>query len=92
MTGDHDSNCCLLSLGAVAVHAPIRRLAAGLTGHPVPHLHGQPRLSAPLDGAPQLLTPCLCGDKTEVSITPCHPSCSCRALLHAAAAVEARNH
>lgn len=73
-SGNHINNCCLLSLRAVAVHAPICRLAAGLTGHPVPHLHGQPCLSAPLDGAPQLLAPCFCGDKREAPIAPCHRS------------------
>lgn len=72
--GNHSNSCCLLSLRAVTVHAPIRRLPAGLTGHPVPHLHGQPCLSAPLDGASQLLAPCFCGDKREAPIAPCHRS------------------
>lgn len=68
--GNHSHNRCLLSLRAVAVHAPVRRLPAGLTGHPVPHLHGQPCLRAPLDRAAQLLTPCFCGDKSQVPIAP----------------------
>lgn len=72
-SGNHSYNCCLLSLRAVAVHAPIRRLPAGLTGHPVPHFHSQPCLGAPLDGAPQLLAPCFCRDKREAPTAPrCH--------------------
>lgn len=50
----------LLSLGAVAVHAAVRGLPAGLPGHPAPHLHRQPRLRAPLDRAAQLLTSRFC--------------------------------
>lgn len=41
----------LLSLGAVAVHAAICGLPAGLPSHPAPHLHRQARLRAPLDRA-----------------------------------------
>lgn len=41
----------LLSLGAVAVHAAVRGLPAGLPSHPAPHLHRQARLCAPLDRA-----------------------------------------
>lgn len=77
MSGDHSNGCSLLSLGAVAVHAPIRRLPAGLAGHPVSHLHSQPCLSAPLDGAPQLLAPRLCRDKRDISITPWPPAHLC---------------
>ena len=50
----------LLSLGAVAVHAAVCGLPAGLPSHPAPHLHRQARLRAPLDGAAQLLAPCFC--------------------------------
>ena len=45
-----------LPLGAVAVHAAVGGLPAGLPGHPAPHLHGQACLRAALDGAAQLLT------------------------------------
>jgi len=41
----------LLSLGAVAVHAAVRGLPAGLPSHPAPHLHRQARLRTPLDRA-----------------------------------------
>lgn len=82
-SGNPSCNCCLLSLRAVAVHAPIRRLPAGLTGHPVPHLHSQPCLSAPLDGAPQLLAPCFCGDKKAAPIARrCRGWAALRAAHH----------
>jgi hypothetical protein len=45
----------LLSLGAVAVHAAVGGLPAGLPSHPAPHLYGQARLCAPLHGAAKLL-------------------------------------
>ena len=48
----------LLSLRAVAVHAAVVGLPAGLPGHPAAHLHGQARLCATLDGAAQLLSSC----------------------------------
>lgn len=44
-------NVSLLSLGAVAVHAAVCGLPAGLPSHPAPHLHRQARLRAPLDRA-----------------------------------------
>lgn len=99
MSGNHGYNCCLLSLRAVAVHAPICWLPAGLTGHPVPHLYSQPCLSAPLDGAPQLLAPCFCGDKREAPIAPrCRSWVALRGTaagstppLHVAETLEARN-
>lgn len=50
----------LLSLGAVAVHAAVSGLPAGLPSHPAPHLHRQARLCAPLDRAAQLLSSCFC--------------------------------
>lgn len=82
-SGNPSCNCCLLSLRAVAVHAPIRRLPAGLTGHPVPHLHSQPCLSAPLDGAPQLLAPCFCEDKKAAPIARrCRGWAALRAAHH----------
>lgn len=46
----------LLSLGAVAVHASICGLPAGLPSHPASHLHRQACLCAPLDSAAQLFT------------------------------------
>ena len=50
----------LLSLGAVAVHAAVSGLPAGLPSHSAPHLHRQARLCTPLDSAAQLLTSCFC--------------------------------
>lgn len=50
----------LLSLGAVAVHAAVCGLPAGLPSHPAPHLHSQARLCAPLNRAAQLLSSCFC--------------------------------
>lgn len=46
----------LLSLGAVAVHASVCGLPAGLPSHPASHLHRQACLCAPLDSAAQLFT------------------------------------
>lgn len=46
----------LLSLGAVAVHASVCGLPAGLSSHPASHLHRQACLCAPLDSAAQLFT------------------------------------
>lgn len=53
----------LLSLRAVAVHAAVGGLPAGLPSHPAPHLHRQARLCAPLDGAAQLLASCFCAHR-----------------------------
>lgn len=47
-----------LALGAVAVHAVLYRLVAGLADGPAGHLHGQTRLCAPLDAPLQF--PALC--------------------------------
>lgn len=47
-----------LALRAVAVHAVLYRLVAGLADGPTWHLHGQTRLCAPLDASLQL--PALC--------------------------------
>lgn len=43
------------ALGAVAVGAPVGRLAAALACDPTPHFHGDACLRAPPDGAAQLL-------------------------------------
>lgn len=47
----HSCALSLLSLRAVAVHAAVCGLPAGLASHPAAHLHRQPRLRAPLDRA-----------------------------------------
>lgn len=47
-----------LALGAVAVHAVLYGLVAGLADGPTGHLHSQARLCAPLDASLQL--PALC--------------------------------
>lgn len=47
-----------LALGAVAVHAVLYRLVAGLADSPTGHLYSQTRLCAPLDASLQL--PALC--------------------------------
>lgn len=58
-----------LSFGAVAVHAAVGGLPAGLAGHPVAHLHGQARFCAPLHRAPQLLAAGFCTDRGQKGVT-----------------------
>lgn len=61
-----------LSFGAVAVHAAVRGLPAGLPGHPVPHLHRQAGFRASLDSAPELFTPCFCRNRNPKPSEFCH--------------------
>ncbi len=51
--------CYSLALGAVAVHAVLYRLVAGLADGPTGHLYCQTRLCAPLNASLQLPAFCI---------------------------------
>lgn len=60
--------CYSLALGAVAVHAVLYGLVAGLSDGPTGHLYSQTRLCAPLDASLQLPAFCIyCRQKTQIN-------------------------
>lgn len=56
-----------LALGAIAVHAVLNGLVAGLAHRAAGHLHSQTRLRAALDVSPQFPALSICAQRDKLS-------------------------